>query len=396
MANEVVSTPIIASDVLISLNNNLRFGNCVHRNYENDFKVKYDTVTIRRPVQFLVSEGRSAQGKIQDIKQRSLNITLDNQAFIVWDMNSKDYTLKVGDEYKQWVTQMGADLANAVDSKIADMYKKLWLNYGTEGTTPDAYLDIANVKGILDKSNAPDDDRFLFVDPTASIELADAFHNVFEQTTGKEALIKGYIKKVAGINVIESNNIKRHALATDGSAQTSVTVTTTLDKNSTLSQITMTGLDKSLVVGDKFKIAGVYRVNPQTREALGDLMQFTVTEAVTYSGTDVVKFSPTIIMSDDATYPQYQNVDAYPVAAATVTFLTAYVANMGFHRNCIALVCRPLKVMPGQIASVKSFNGLSVRVAFESDTVEDTFICRADILYSVYLLDGNLGCVLLG
>jgi hypothetical protein len=49
-----------------------------------------------------------------------------------------------------------------------------------------------------------------------------------------------------------------------------------------------------------FTIAGVYAVNPQTRQSTGSLQQFVVTADLTASSTGTLSISPAIYTADHA------------------------------------------------------------------------------------------------
>lgn len=73
--------------------------------------------------------------------------------------------------------------------------------------------------------------------------------------------------------------------------------------------------------------------------------------------------------------------------------------NFAFHRNAIALVCRPLAMPPdglGARAAVVNYNGLSMRALVAYDSVLQGVRVTLDMLYGVKVLDTNLGAVMLG
>ena len=78
-----------------------------------------------------------------------------------------------------------------------------------------------------------------------------------------------------------SQSILQHTTGTrDATATTTVgaTITTQGSTTITLSQASVT---TTLTAGDVFTVAGVYAVNPQTRQSTGSLQQFVVTAAAT-------------------------------------------------------------------------------------------------------------------
>ena len=73
--------------------------------------------------------------------------------------------------------------------------------------------------------------------------------------------------------------------------------------------------------------------------------------------------------------------------------------NLGFHRNALTLVTRPLALpMPGTgaRAGVANFGGLSMRVTMTYDGNKQGTLVTLDTLLGVKVLDQKLGAILLG
>ncbi|KKL54152.1 hypothetical protein LCGC14_2268300, partial [marine sediment metagenome] len=88
-------------------------------------------------------------------------------------------------------------------------------------------------------------------------------------------------------------NVQTHTVGS--TTQTSVTVDSALTKDSTLDEIVVSGLDGNLVVGDIFTIGSVFAVNARSRQSTGQLQDFVVREALSFTGAaDTIKFSPKI------------------------------------------------------------------------------------------------------
>ena len=82
-----------------------------------------------------------------------------------------------------------------------------------------------------------------------------------------------------------------------------------------------------------------------------------------------------------------------------VNLLPAGSYNLGFHRNALTLVTRPLALpMPGTgaRAGVANFGGLSMRVTMTYDGNKQGTLVTLDTLLGVKVLDQKLGAVLLG
>jgi hypothetical protein len=140
----------------------------------------------------------------------------------------------------------------------------------------------------------------------------------------------------------------------------------------------------TIEAGDIFTIAGVFAVNPQTRESTGSLQQFVVTADATANGSGevTVDISPSIYTSANA----LATVNSFPANDAVVTFLgsasTAYPQNLVYHRDAITFATADLLLPQGvDLASRQVHNGISMRVVRQYDINNDRMPCRIDVLY---------------
>ena len=174
---------------------------------------------------------------------------------------------------------------------------------------------------------------------------------------------------------------------TTGSRNTSAsyTVTTTVATQGQ-STIGISGATtgETLAVGDVFTIAGVYAVNPQTRESTGSLQQFVVTAANTAASSaySSVSISPAIYTSTNA----LATVNSFPVSGAAITFLgaasTTYPQNLIHHKDAISFATADLLLPQGvDMASRQVHNGISLRIVRQYDINNDRMPCRIDVLY---------------
>jgi hypothetical protein len=139
-----------------------------------------------------------------------------------------------------------------------------------------------------------------------------------------------------------------------------------------------------MVVGDVFTVAGVYSVNPQTRQSTGSLQQFVVTATATASSGNwaSISVSPPIYTSAHA----LASVDAFPASGAVVTVLgaasTGYAQNLVYCKDAITMATADLLLPQGvDMASRQVHNGISMRIVRQYDINNDRFPCRLDVLY---------------
>jgi hypothetical protein len=140
-----------------------------------------------------------------------------------------------------------------------------------------------------------------------------------------------------------------------------------------------------LNAGDTFTIAGVYGVNPQSRQSTGRLQDFVVLADVASdaAGAATIPIAPAII-----TAGPYQTVTQSPAASAPLTIRgTAglqYSLGLGFHEDAFTLVMVDLELPDGvwmrDRVSDKQL-GVSLRIVKAYDIQTDSQPARLDVLW---------------
>lgn len=410
MADSYLTNDMLASESLMLLENMTPLAKTCYVDLKTDLASapkKGGTINIRMPVQTLYGEQEDVSSLMQEIVERKRQLTVNGYAVIPWQYSLKDLTLSIEDYSRLHLRPAVAQIANVLESSIAACYKQI-ANATGDCTPPNSYDDLATAGTILTELGVPQDDRHIMLAPAAKQSVTGTLATSYNEALVKAAYAQNKIpSELVSMVPGESQNIYTHTSNT----QTTVTVNTTLTKDSTttdttgpsggalgINQIKLDGLDGDPVEGDLFTVAGVYSVNPMNRRSTGRLQSFRVTAAVSYTGSaDVVTFDPVIIMSD-GDYPQYQNVSAYPVSGAAVTFKASHVANMVYHRQAIGLAIIPLEMPWGGNASRadSKVSGLSIRVWRDSDIRTGKNIIRLDAMWAVKAVYPELACRLCG
>lgn len=404
MANAIITPDIIAKEAIMQLENNLVMGNNVHREYKKEFVKVGDTVNVRMPVDFTVTDGATRSN--QDVVEKNSNVVVDQRKHVSWKFSTQDLTLSVEQYSERYIKPAMIRLANTVDSSLAGLYKKVYHAAGTAGTPPATFAALAGVAQKMDEVAVPDDgQRKLVLNPAAHWGMADGLKGVYNQKRVEEMIGRGYLGQIANFNIFGDQNIKSHTkgVATGtplvkGAAQSVTYASLTSGSSfwqSTLATdgwtVSTTGILKE---GDLFTIAGVYSVNPISKESTGQLQQFTVLADADSDGTGnaTLTVSPPIIASG-----VHQTVTAAPADNAAITVTNSHAANMAFHKNAFALVMCPLELPDSAgFKARETHNGMSVRVVKDYDIDSDEEIIRLDILYGVKAVDPRLAARLLG
>lgn len=394
MANALITPDIIAKEALMQLENSLGMAKNVHRDYKSEFGSIGDSVSIRKPVKFSVTDGATIS--IQDVEEAKTSITIDKQKHVAWKFTSKDLTLTVEEYSERYIKPACIALANKVDVDLHGLYTKVWNHVGTPGTTPANYAAVSDVAQRMDEMAVPMDRRYLMLNPAAGHTIAGTATALYMQNVAQSAYRSGSIGEIAGLETYKTQNVQTHTVGAhggtplvNGGSQNDTYAASGAANESSLVTDGWSTSTAVLAAGDVITIAGVFAVNPVPGEsgksALPYLQQFVVKSAVTSdgSGNATLTVSPAIISSG----PQ-QTVSATPADNAAITVVgtasTAYPQNLGFHRNAFALVMCPMDMPDGASWKAReSKDGLSIRVIKDYDMTNDEERIRMDILYGV-------------
>jgi hypothetical protein len=308
---------------------------------------------------------------------------VSSQKHIGVNFTSAELTMQLDDFAERVLKPRVSQLASSVDADVATSYKGIYNSVGTPGTTPATSLVLLQANQKLNEFATPMSPRYATVNPAANAGLVEGMKGLFNPTGTISRQFKNGMmgEGILGLDEINmSQSISNH---TNGDWGTAITVTSTVstEGQATL-PISFTGSSKTWNVGDVFTIAGVFAVNPQTRQSTGSLQQFTVTAVATGSSTATLDISPALYTAGNA----LATVNAFPQASAVVTMLgsaaTAYPQNLVYHKDAISFATADLLLPQGvDMASRQVHNGISLRIVRQYDINNDRLPCRIDVLY---------------
>ena len=407
MANNFKNTSLVTKIAVKEFLNQLVMGQKVDRQLDSQFQKVGASIQVRRPVMFESSDG-AALGTATAIEERAATVVLDQRKKVHFEITSQDMTLSVEDMTERYIRPAMEELAQKVETSIANVYTNVGNFTGTPGTTPTTFLTVASTGAVLSKLGVPMGDRCLFVTADASVALSDGLKGVFPESIARKAIEEATVGRYGRFDIYESNSLATHVVGAYGGtplvngATQSVTYAVGGDTN-TQSLITdgwTNSVTDVLLAGDVITIAGVNSVNRRTRVDTGSLQTFTVIANATSgasTGPATLTISPAMIIDGP-----YQTVTAAPANNAAITVKTgtagaSYPQNLAFHKNAITLAMAPLD-MPedGASASRESFKGVSIRAVRQYDISADKTIFRFDILYGVKAQNSDFAVRLTG
>jgi len=385
MSNSLLTIDMITRKSLGILENDLVLTRNVNRQYDDSFAVEGakigSTLRIRLPDRALVTDGAALQ--VQADNEQYTTLTVSSQKHIGINFSSAELTMQLDDFAERVLKPRVSQLASSIDADVATSYKGIYNSVGTPGTTPATSLVLLQANQKLNEFATPMSPRYATVNPAANAGLVEGMKGLFNPTGTISRQFKNGMMGEGILGLDEINMSQSISSHTNGDWGTTITVTSTVttEGQSTLG-ISFTGSSKTWNVGDVFTIAGVYAVNPQTRQSTGSLQQFTVTAAATGSSTATLSISPAMYTASNA----LATVNAFPVATAVVTMLgsaaTAYPQNLIYHKDAISFATADLLLPQGvDMASRQVHNGISLRIVRQYDINNDRMPCRIDVLY---------------
>jgi len=404
MSNSILTIDMITRKALEILENNLVISRNVNRQYDDSFAVEGakigSTLRIRLPDRALVTDGAALQ--VQDDNEQFTTLTVASQKHIGVNFTSAELTMQLDDFAERVLKPRVSQLAASVDADVANAYKSIFQSVGTPGTVPATSLVLLQAQQKLNESAAGMAPRYATVNPAANAGLVEGMKGLFNPVDTVSRQFKNGMmgQGVLGLDEINmSQSIVQHTTGSRSTSDTILVNGAVSTQGATTISLDGGTASATIAVGDVFTIAGVFAVNPQTRQSTGSLQQFVCTATATASSgawTNVA-ISPPIFTSANA----LATVDSFPADNAVVTFVgsasTQYPQNLVYHKDAITLATADLLLPQGvDMASRQVHNGISLRVVRQYDINNDRMPCRIDVLYGFATIRPPMACRIWG
>ena len=117
-------------------------------------------------------------------------------------VDSKEMTLDIDSFSEQILEPAMIELAQQVETDIAGLYKEVWNQVGTPGTTPSTIDDAMLPKTKMNLLGVPNDRRRAsFYEPTAASKMAAVLGGVFPTSIAELGIQEGEIRRYAGFRL---------------------------------------------------------------------------------------------------------------------------------------------------------------------------------------------------
>lgn len=380
----------MAKEFLTHFENSNTFSKFVNKNYAKDYTNMAfrpgTTISIPKPARFAVTSGATASFPALTEESVDLTVAQYNASFAP---TSVEMTTSVSREQfsQRYLKPMAVALASQIDKDgLSALQTTVYNAAGTPGVTPSTLSTFLTAKAIALEHGMPADDEVsCIVNPAAEASIVDALKGLFQSSTDIESQYKrGKMGTVIGAKWSMDQLVAQRTVGTqggtplvDGASQTGASLVTKGWSN------TITNVVRA---GDIFTIAGVYAVNPVTKQTLNRLQQFVVTanaNSGASTGPATISISPSITTSGTT-----QTVSASPADSAAITMLGATAvsacSNILFHKDAFTLAVIPMQTYAGLDKCAVEYDpdtGISVRFTQGMDVTNDKLLVRADVLY---------------
>lgn len=402
MSNTLKVTDMVLKESLRIAHEKLQFIGTIDRQYDKSFT--YDssrgphgqTLKIRNANKYVRRQGSRVMD-VQDQNESTQTITVATQDGVDMRFNSAELIQSVNsgkafdDLSKNYIEPAISVLVSGIEADFLTFASKASPNLvGTAGTALTDLGVIGLARARLNQALAPTDNRCLQSDSVSMSSMVNGLKGLFQDSNQiKEQYREGMIGRTAGFDWYEN--------------QRTWTMTNGSDVACTLNSYTVVEGDTDLTVtsfatptvGMVFTIAGVYDVNPETKQAYSTLKQFTLLSGSTATS---INCYPALYSSASGAL---QNVSAMPTTTAALTFVggasTAYAQPLCYHKEAFQFITADLPIMDDAHKCMrKTMDGLSMRVWMGSDIRNDELLMRVDILYGMAALRPEWSCRLIG
>lgn len=394
MANTLLTNSQITNEALLVAKNAI--GNLKKRmnvGYVDEFGQKGhkigDTLNVRLPLQYTVTDGETMTP--QDVTQKSTPIVVNGQKNIGMQFGDSERTLKIDRFRELFIEPAVVTLVNSMMGQVMqDSYQSIANYSGIPSATnlPNSFEEFGFAKAKLASLGTPMDSISAAIDPFVEQSMIGGLKGLFNPSTAlSKQYLDGEVTRAIGMDFLMSQVVPIHQVGPLGG--------TPLSNGATADGATSVVTDgwtaaaaARLKKGDVIQFAGVFAVNPQTKQSTGKLMDFVVTANVSSdgSGNATVPIYPAIIAS--GAYQNVSNVPADNSALTTFGHASSYAnivapQNLVFHKSAIALCVVPLEKIDGEEMTVAtdSETGLSIRLWSAGNILTGKGIKRLDILF---------------
>jgi len=452
--NDALIPELWAMEALRTLSSNMVMGQLVHRDFSDRVQNFGDVVNTSRPNDFSGKRKTDDDNiTVQDAVSPNIPVPLDQHIHVSFKIKDGELSKALPDLIERYLEPAARECAEKVDQILVGQVARLLIegSVGVGGvrlmTKSNASDYVLSANTQLDLNRAPKAGRSLVLGPraqqaalgadlfvssekrgdqgtalrTASLGSVYGLDAYMDQNTpyraqGDSDVVAGTVDTAAVEGATTVNTDLVHADVTDNEyfdIAGKVYRATSADDGGGDADLTLDrGLEADVAATDpiyRYDAAEVKAAGGQSAGYAKEIdidthaanKNLTVGAIVTF-GTGASSHSYTVIAASATSTTETQVLLDRPldssIAANDAVFIyPAGGVNMAFTRDAVALVSRPLALVPSQAGAssfVASYEGLSMRVTMQYDATAQGMIVTFDLLCGVAVLDERLAVIL--
>lgn len=384
MSNTILTPTAVTRKALMILHQKLNFVGSITRDYDDSFAKAGarigDTLKIRLPNQYVVRSGATLT--TQDTTESSVSLQVATQKGVDLNFTSVDLTLSLDDFAERILDPAMSVLAANIESDAMSMFKDVYQSVWN-GASAATYNKVLDGRVLLQNALTPTSKRTANLNSQDMADIVKDTKTLFnDQSSIAKQFKEGYVGRAAGFDFMENTMWPNFTRGAGNTAYTTDTRTSALATDGTAySSITVASGSGALKQGDVFTIGNCFRVHPETKVSTGVLHQFVCTADQT-SGTTTIAFSPSIVLGGAKQNCSIPTTSATAAISFLGTASTAVGTSMLYQEGAFAFATADLIMPKGVDFSAREvFDGISMRIVRQYDINNDKFPARLDVLY---------------
>lgn len=388
MANELLTTDMIADRALMRFSESCKFLKSIPKTYAKDFEGTPkigDEIRVPIPQHAVIRHGRVAQPA--PMKTLVRPVTIQDQIGFDLQYTSAELALDIEEFDRRYLSQQIADLVVNIEAEVQNLAYQWTPN---QTGTPDgqwtklAYANLAR-KYIEDNGGGAGTKKML-MNTAAETTVIPALQGLFNsQQQIKTQYEDGVMGRASGFDWMGSTVTPVHLNGAGAGYLTDTPGAT--QTGSSIHVDTGTG---AITRGSIVTFGGVYAVHMQTKANLGYLRKFVVTEDYA-GGEGDLQIYPALTATGSE-----QNVTNAVADGQAVTIdgtaSDTYGISLAYRPEAFQFATVDLPELTGWKNSRREFEGVSMRVVEASDAINDMNLTRFDIMWGFGAMRPEWAC----
>lgn len=203
-----------ATELLVAFRKNHVFAPLVNRNYQGEITRAGDTVRITTPSAITVG-AYSGTVSYQTPTSAQQSLLIDQDIYWAFDLDDVDQAQANVSLMEAYMAEAAYSLADTVDADLAGLYTAAGLDSISVDVGTDDFYDKMVLAGQqLDEENVPRPGRWVVMTPKGYADLLKNDNFINATDAGATLVREGALGRVAGFDVLVSNNLTNTTAST--------------------------------------------------------------------------------------------------------------------------------------------------------------------------------------